>query len=203
MNPPGLLPLSLVVAVCPELTGEQVLRAAVSIGTRVEVQVTHLPQSAAGQLGQWCAARDSGAAPAGWAEVALLLRDSRQRTTKGSRSDCTEDFDELMGWPGLGDLWREALSGDVAAARSAADVEGARVSDAPGGYVVSVDGPRPWPDLFGGPAQPGERLRTVDVSVATARWRDRRLRRLAGVQVRSQARWPVYVLPPAPARPPR
>ena len=142
----------------------------------------------------WQDARDAKPlAGSGWVMTRRRVVQVRQSTAKGAKTDLTAELDALEGSPGVAQLITAATEKepDLGALRSLAKAAGGLLTVHPDRLEVFVDLPGAllYPAALGGPAWPGEMRRTVHLELRHAAWRDRRVRRLAGVSVDLTEMW--------------
>jgi len=176
--------------------------AGVRVGVRAEVDLGALPASLAGVLGDYydqCAelwsTLEAGTGTGAYVLVSRLVAEHRQVTGARGRADLGEVFDDAAACTELAGALRlvtEAAPPAGADLRRAMDAVGAVGEADEAGVLVAVltlIGSRSWPATLGGVAGPGEVGRTVTLTGRVASWRDRRVRRLAGVCVHVQELW--------------
>lgn len=181
--------------------------AGVQLGARVAIDTDLLPASEATALLAWWeqtrhlwdhAAHGSGLE---WVATSRQVMDRRQVTSKTGRADLVEEFEAAESIAALREALHEASERvpDVEAVCDlAASLGGVFTFDetaSTGQLQVRLSGSLLYPDALGGLAHPGETSREVTMLLRYAAWRDRRVRRLAAVQVTLEQLWA-----PVPAR---
>jgi hypothetical protein len=127
-----------------------------------------------------------------------------QVTSKKGRADLVEVYQALVeATPALAEVTSE-LTGPAPdpdlLAQLVEPLEGqVRHGDGQVEVEVTFEGAHTLPRLLGGTPLPGEVSRTLRLTARQAAWRDRRVRRLAGVQVLNEEVWPARPLTGAPA----
>lgn len=122
------------------------------------------------------------------------LRRAVQRTAKRDRADLDAELDALDKVPGVGPYVEELTA--AAPSSEALDLLGEplqaqRRSDGTRAVAsLVVDAAIDWLPVLGGPAAVGELHRLLEVTAIHAPWRDRRVRRLAGLTVAAEELWP-------------
>ena len=172
---------------------ERLTRCAVRVAERVEISLDRVaaemcPDTAARLDSYWERSK------ALWAQgrgPAVLVRRSlvtaRQIDRKDGRVDLHDELAALEVLPGA-DSVIETLLGqdpDLALLQDAhADRTGNETT------VTLTHRSLEWPTALGGPAGPGELHRVIVVTANHAKWRDRKVRRLARVDVSVDEVWP-------------
>lgn len=150
----------------------------------------------------WRALQTGTAAGAAYTLVRRTLMTHVQSTAKKDRRDLVEVYEALTGVAVLSDIVDEltAAEPDLDALAGLLDAAGGgQVLPAEAGAVavqVLLDPNGALPDVLGGVRMPGEVRRVLTLTARHAAWRDRRVRRLARVEVAADEMWP----DPAPAR---
>lgn len=123
-----------------------------------------------------------------------LLADHQQVTGKVGRRDLPEVLAELEELALTAELVTAVTAPEVdgpAVRRLAAGAGGSAAQPSAGVWVVQVpmSGPVAWPEALGGPVHLSEIGRTLRLTARHASWRDRRVRRLARVEVLVEELW--------------
>jgi hypothetical protein len=183
------------------------------VGRRVEVDLDAVAAAGHRPLAQalllygrecdelWRALEASTAGGRPFVTVRRDLLEHVQLTGKKDRADLGEVYEAFATVPTLADLV-ERLTGaepDVAALTLMASSLGGQLSVPADGVLevtLRLSGRWALPDVLGGVSGPGEVSRELVLTARQAAWRDRRVRRLARVLVRSVELWP----DPAPSQ---
>lgn len=169
------------------------------IGARVEVdldgvrgacpslcQALELYQSQTERL--WARAASGAGSGERYVTTRRRVADHHQVTGTAGRADLREVFDAVEGLPQIGAVLQVATDTDPVLedlSEQVGTLDGEVTCPAPGVVVLEVPlvGVAAWPEQLGGPPTPTEIGRTLVLTVRHARWRDRRVRRLARVEV--------------------
>lgn len=177
--------------------------AAVKVASRTAVDTHRLPLSTGRELDGWWGScqrlwRRAATQPADlvgspWMQTRRELVRDRQNTAKGSKRDLGELYQALSALPALGGVLNLACSPDpdVRELRDAVASLGGTVAAAPGVLTLTA-APNVgllYPGQLGGPVGAGEVSREFTVEVRHAAWRDRKVRRLAAVEVTAVEMW--------------
>lgn len=134
----------------------------------------------------WAAVR-KGHPPKPAVRTHRVAAEHRQVTGKVGRADLVDVYEDLLALPVVADLVEEVTGSapDEARVRDLAAVLDGSVSVDGTTWTVTfpLTGAAAWPVNLGGVPWPYEVSRSVTLVVKFAAWRDRRVRRLAGVHV--------------------
>lgn len=116
---------------------------------------------------------------------------------QGTREDLKAAYDALRAVPVVGNvvdfvLAEPRTSDDLLKVATELNAKAVDIGNGMSQYVLMCPkrGWANWDDELGGPISPGEQAREIVVTVGYAKWRDRRLRRLVGVQAYAHELWP-------------
>lgn len=167
----------------------------VKLGNRVELDITAIKDPAMrAQLWDWwceCVALYSN--PQGdvaWFSTKRVLFNDRQITSKTNRKDLVEVFKILESIPSLNPVLQAVTQPvwDVEAIERSYDLVSFQTQNNTGVANVDVSN-LVLPTMLGGVKGVGEFSRTLNLEVANASWRDRRVRRLVSVSVECEELW--------------
>jgi len=170
--------------------------AQVMLGQRPEIDLGRVGDQVLAQaLGAYWADTVGSSAPRPFGHRWLIAAHA-QKSGPGLKADLGAQFQAMADMPVLGDLVQAATEAcvDLDVLVPLARMLSGSVTSGPGANpatIISVElVPGGLDDALGGAPWPNESGRVLDVTVRHAPWRDRRVRRLVGVDVYAQGHWP-------------
>lgn len=188
----ALVPWTAAIACCGDdrKTVAALQTASVTVGIRPEVDITKLPSDMRARVQTYnnmlvLPGLDPGVS------VTMTLYENTQLYSKTAKRDLTHDYDTLKEWQVSAAVIDDLLDSDQANAIAAAHDAGWVVNETEENVltVSHSDNGAFWPDRYGGAPWPQETARTLTLTIRHAKWRDRRVRRLVGIEVTSTSTW--------------